>query len=77
MNDQHTTVADEEDRVDATVLLLLLDETHPVWHVDEIAAEIDDAVAASDALARLHASRLVHRLEDFVLVTRAGSTPAA
>ncbi len=70
MTDQHTTVADDEDRADASVLLLLLDETHPVWHVEEIGREIGDALAATDAIARLHASGLVHRIEQFVLATR-------
>jgi predicted transcriptional regulator len=71
VNDQHTTVAEDEDRVDATVLLLLLDETHPIWHTEEIGREIGDPLAASDAIARLHAAGLVHRVEPFVLATRA------
>lgn len=64
---------DDEARVDHSVLdLLLHGDTAGPWAEEELAREIGDRVAVVDALARLHAAGLVHRLTDgFAFASRA------
>ena len=50
------------------VLALLLDEG--LWSTEEVAREIGDPLAATDALASLYGAGLVHRVEGFVFATR-------
>jgi hypothetical protein len=58
---------------DAVVLDLLLVEHDGLWSVDELKRLVGDAVSVEDALARLTALGLVHRLEDFVFATRSAA----
>lgn len=64
------TPAQDEDRVDRTVLVLLLDRERP-WpcSVTELARELDHDPA--DSLTRLRAAGLVFRFGEFVWPTRA------
>jgi hypothetical protein len=70
--------AEDDAIVDGAILdMLLHDEPQGVWSVEEVARALDDALAAADAIARLHAAGLVHRLGDFVFATRAAVRCAA
>lgn len=73
MQDQRICEPAEADRRDdSTVLSLLLkDPAAVLWSVDEVSREVGDAVAATDALDRLLAVGLIHRLDQFVFATRA------
>lgn len=59
-------------RLDRVVLNLLLgsDET-ALWTVAEVERELGGEDDLMDAFDRLHCVGLVHRLQDFVFVTRA------
>ncbi len=59
-----------EERLDNLVLGLALNG--PTWlrGVGEIAREIGDPVGAEDAVARLTAAGLLHRIGEFVFATR-------
>jgi hypothetical protein len=72
MHDQRSPdVAADEARIDSAILALLLDDdAQRPWSVDEVAREIGDPLATSDAVARLYGAGLVHRLEGFVFATR-------
>ena len=63
----------EEEKCDQAVLdLLLHGEAAGPWAEEELAREIGDLLAVQDALARLYAAGLVHRLaESFVFASRA------
>ena len=63
-------VQPSEERLDNLVLGLTLDGPTWLWGVDEIAREIGDPVGAQDAVARLTAAGLVHRIGEFVFATR-------
>jgi hypothetical protein len=69
--------ADDDARSDRAVLDLLLNEGGGPWSVSEVVLEIGDHVVTVDSLRRLHGAGLVHRLDDFVFVTRAASRCAA
>jgi hypothetical protein len=70
-NQRSSTVAEDDDRIDFAILHLLLgDDVQRPWAVDEVAREIGDPLAVTDALARLYGAGLVHRLEGFVFATR-------
>jgi hypothetical protein len=58
---------------DATILDLLLIEHDGLWSVDELKQLVGDAVGVEDAIARLSALGLIHRLEDFVFASRAAA----
>jgi hypothetical protein len=74
MHDERIPAAAEPE-ANATVLELLTGE--PVlWSIDELAREIGDRVTAVDAVARVHADGLAHRLGDFVFATRAATCGA-
>jgi hypothetical protein len=66
------TPAEEDARIESGILCLLMDhdEQRP-WSFDEVAREVGDRIATTDALARLHAAGLIHRLDGFVFATRA------
>lgn len=65
-------VAKEEDGVDAAVLAMLLaEDAQRPWSLDEVALELGDRLHATDALNRLQAAGLVHRVGDFVFAARA------
>lgn len=62
----------DEDQHDSAVLrLMLCDGSGFPWSVEEIARTIHDRIDAVDALRRLEAAGLVHRLGDFVFPTLA------
>jgi hypothetical protein len=66
--------AEEADRVQQTILVLLLaaDEQRP-WSEAEIALEVGEHLATADALACLRAAGLVHRCGGFVFASRAAA----
>ena len=73
MQDQPSSAGVEQgcDRVERVVLDLLLDRDHRgPWSVAEIGREIGCELAAADAVVGLHAAGLVHRVHEFVFVTR-------
>jgi hypothetical protein len=56
----------------AAVLDLLTDaEVQRPWSIGELKREIGHPVRTADAVARLYAAGLVHRLDEFVFATRA------
>jgi hypothetical protein len=59
-----------DEELDNLVLGLVLDPTSWIWSVDEIDRELDDQVEVQDAVARLAAAGLVHRLGEFVFASR-------
>jgi hypothetical protein len=62
----------DEERDDRAVLrLMFCDGSCFAWSVDEIACAIGDPIDVADALRRLEAAGLVHRLGDFVFPTLA------
>jgi hypothetical protein len=66
------TPAEADDQADASVLALLIeDDNQRPWAVDEVLRELGDELAATDALARLQAGGVIHRLEGFVFPARA------
>ncbi len=74
MPDEKPTLspAEQEQNTDGVVLLwLTLDDEQRPWSVDEITRELGDRANAIDALNRLHAFGLIHRLGEFVWATRA------
>ena len=60
-----------EEELDSLVLGLVLDSPSGLWSVHELGREIRDRVAAEDAVPRLEAAGLLHRLGEFVFATRA------
>ena len=64
-------IAQQEDRADAEVLAMLVaEDAQRPWSLDEVARELGNPVRATDALNRLHAAGLVHRIGDFVFAAR-------
>lgn len=62
----------DEERDDSAVLrLMLCDGSGFPWSIEEIARTIGEPIDAADALRRLEAAGLVHRLGDFVFPTLA------
>jgi hypothetical protein len=70
-DEQGTGIPPEQ--VEAAILGLLTDaEVQRPWSVDELEREIGHPVRTADAVARLYAAGLVHRLDGgFVFATRA------
>jgi hypothetical protein len=60
-----------DEDLDNVVLGLALDDPPWLWSVEEIARELGDEVDTHDAVARLAAAGLLHRLGEFVFPTRA------
>ncbi len=71
--DMRPTIADLEHQSERVVLMVLLDDPG-LWHLDEIKLQVHDTsrLEIEDAANRLRTHGLVHRIEDFVFVTRAG-----
>ncbi len=66
------TPSEVDERVERDILALLLGGGQPgLWTVGELQLELGNMLLVSDALVRLERSGLVHRLEKFVLITRA------
>jgi len=66
------TPAEDDEQTEATILTLLLNpKVQRPWAVDEVIREIGRPDDTTDAIARLHAAGLVHRLDEFVFATRA------
>lgn len=62
------------DEVQFVVLALLLERECPgPWSVEELAREVGCELLAVEAVVRLHAAGLVHRVDGFVWPTRAAS----
>jgi hypothetical protein len=56
----------EDERVDRAILdLLLCSEAPGLWSADEVVREVGDPIAVDDALTRLSAGGLIHRLEEY------------
>ena len=73
MYDQTKHSATDDD--DRTILALLLDPgARGVWSADELAREINNPRAVSDALARLDVAGFIHRCGRFVFATRAAQS---
>jgi hypothetical protein len=72
MQDQsNETPSEQEHRTEQTVLILLLTGGQSIWSVEELVSEVGRRVETVDALAALHAARLIHCCHDFVFATRA------
>jgi hypothetical protein len=64
--------AAESDRIEATVLEVLVGSEGSLWSVAELGLEVGDELQAIDALEALHRAGLIHRTSDgFVFATRA------
>jgi hypothetical protein len=60
------------EQAEATILTLLFDQDHQQpWSIDELIREVGRADDTRDAIASLHGSGLLHRIDDFVFTTRA------
>jgi hypothetical protein len=69
--------AEDDARVEGAILGLLTDhEAQRPWSEDEVAREIGDPLDTTDAIRRLYAAGLVHRLDGFVFATRAATRSA-
>jgi predicted transcriptional regulator len=66
--------ARSERECDSAVLALLLEEEHTIWSIAEIGQTLGSHVNGVDAVNRLHAAGLVHRLGDYVFATRAAAS---
>jgi hypothetical protein len=70
MHDQDTrTPAESEALIDGAILSLLINEdSHRPWSVEEIERELQRD--ATDSLGRLHGGGLIHHLDRFVWAAR-------
>lgn len=66
----------QDHRIDTAIVGLLIDSSTP-WSVAEIEREIGDEIATVDALARLGRQDLIHRLDDFVFISRSAACALA
>jgi hypothetical protein len=65
------TVVEADTETDRAVLAVLLNEGPQLWSVDELVRTIGNTIEVQDSLARLYGAGLLHRLEGFVLASRA------
>jgi hypothetical protein len=70
MHDQPTPGL-ELDRLERALLDLLTLEPPGLWSVGELAQATGNPLGTEDALVELHANGLIHRLHQFVFLTRA------
>ena len=73
---QHQPMADpacDDSQWDTTILDLLVHDHPGLWTVHELHQLGGDTLAVDDALARLAALGLIHRLDDCVFATRAAT----
>jgi hypothetical protein len=68
-------IAEQEMQAEGAILGLLLNfEAGSMWSVEEVVSQLSASrVEVIDGLASLQAFGLIHRLGDFVFVTRAAS----
>jgi hypothetical protein len=68
--------AGQEEQAEAAILGLLLNfEAGSLWSVDELVRQLSASrLEVIDGLTSLHAAGLIHRVDDFVFVTRAASS---
>lgn len=75
-NDTRSVAEIEADNDRAVLAMLLADPG--LWSVEEVLRETDCRLDGEDSLNRLHATGLIHRLEDgFVFPSRAATRSAA
>jgi hypothetical protein len=66
------TVIEEDNMIDEAILAMLLDEnSHRPWAVEEVAREIGKDT--EDSLRRFYGGGLIHRLDGFVWATHAAA----
>jgi hypothetical protein len=70
---EETTWAEpnEDECVETSILGLLLDSPVGPWSAEELARELKDTLAVTDALASLHAAGLIHLAGELVFPTQA------
>jgi len=61
----------EEQRDGAVLAMLICDSSCPVWSMEEIMRTLGDRTDAIDAVNRLAAAGLLHRIDQFVFPTLA------
>jgi hypothetical protein len=68
--------AGQQEQAEAAILGLLLNfEAGSLWSVEEVIRQLSTSrLEVIDGLASLHAAGLIHRVDDFVFVTRAASS---
>lgn len=72
MPDLQTTVAREDAEIDGMILSMLVhDDSHRPWSIEEVAREIGSPADATDGLGRLDRAGLTRRLEGYVFASRA------
>ncbi|HTB51053.1 MAG TPA: hypothetical protein VK701_08780 [Solirubrobacteraceae bacterium] len=69
-------MADQERQTEGAILGLLLNfEAGSLWAVEEVVCQLSASrLEVIDGLASLHAAGLIHRIGDYVFVTRAASS---
>ncbi len=72
-NHPMTTPAPDDAQWDTRVLDWLVLEHQGLWSIDELRQLGGDGPAVDDALARLQALGLIHKVEDCVFATRAAA----
>lgn len=72
MQDQPSPEAIRQNNTDSAVLSMLLYDTGPsVWALEDVARELTDEIEADDSIGRLCRAGLLHRWDNYVVVTRA------
>jgi hypothetical protein len=72
MQDQRSPEAIKQDSSDSAVLSMMLYDTGPsVWALEDVARELTDEIEADDSIGRLCRAGLLHRWDNYVVVTRA------
>ena len=63
----------EDGHHDSIVLDLLLVEHDGLWSISELKRLVGDPPGVDDAIARLHALGLIHKLDEYVFASRAAA----